>query len=87
MESADHSVMTGRRVLWWMAIMPSPQNEQFSIVVLVQTKQITVSRCENRGNMTLQSLALFYLPVMEGIAEKVSEIVCRYLGGRVKKGY
>lgn len=50
-------------------------------------KQIMVSECENQGNMTLQSLALFSLPVMKAIAEKVSEIVCRYLGGRVRKGY
>lgn len=67
-----------------------PTKWQLGIVLLLKKKnqkQIMVSECENQGNMTLQSLALFSLPVMKAIAEKVSEIVCRYLGGRVRKGY
>lgn len=40
------------------------------------------SDLENKGNVTLRNLALFYLLLMKIIVKDVSEIVCSYFGGK-----
>lgn len=68
----------GALVKSWNAI-PSKLGDRHSSDCVNKTNQ---GDLENKGNVTLQSLALLYLLLLKVIVKNVPEIICRYLGGK-----